>query len=595
MPSKLMLDVTANGNHQELQFTANVDTEIFSHLPLLRDTIPLGFTGEISADGKLSVSENDLALIANIKINQFSQGSLTLQQPQLHIDGVIQSSDGKSIFSGEVTLQAQQLQALSVLADKPTFHHQGTISWSKNQFDRWTLGTSTGPVFSSKSLKIDKASMGRVRFTLNSSFQLLKTPDGWQLPAIKAKLTADKVALDAVTLSASPVSIEISPVQIPLSNKIDVRLTSPDLKIKTAERTWVLNSLTMDGIVTKGGLKAKGKTNLSQAALPIQFKLNYDHTKGSAMLETQASNVAAKELKKRLGNQFGASLKMLDLVVGKLNMDSSIRWSKKNGMRPPTINLKLLGLGGRYNENYFSGLNGDFKLTLGDTLTAHTPRLSIDAIDIGVPITHLRSAVSLTRSRNQALPQVKLNGFRAKFLGGIVSRPKINIDLNRTTNTLELDLEKIDLAQLVALHQLKDIKAAGRISGILPLRVGKAGISLQKGRISGDLPGGRIQYHPEDGGAALASAGHAGELLKILQDYHYHLLDAMANYTPDGKLSLHLFFKGKNPAQYGEQLINFNLNLEQNLLSLLKSLRAVQGINERLDQKVRHFHEKRMK
>jgi hypothetical protein len=179
-------------------------------------------------------------------------------------------------------------------------------------------------------------------------------------------------------------------------------------------------------------------------------------------------------------------------------------------------------------------------------------------------------------------------------LGGKVSQKSIRLDLNRPHNRLNLSIKGVDLQQLVALHQIEGVSAQGRISAQLPIQLSAKGVKLEEGKIHGEPPGGRIRYQPVDGGAALArTAGQAADLLKILQDYHYHQLEAVANYQPSGDLTLNLAFKGRNPELYGEQPIHFNLNLEQNLLSLFESLRAVQGINERLDQTVRQFHKNR--
>ena len=70
----------------------------------------------------------------------------------------------------------------------------------------------------------------------------------------------------------------------------------------------------------------------------------------------------------------------------------------------------------------------------------------------------------------------------------------------------------------------------------------------------------------------------------------YDELEADVVYKPDGQLRLQLQIKGNSPGLHATRPLHLNLNLDQNILSLVESLRAVNGLNDRIDSAVKkHF------
>ena len=103
--------------------------------------------------------------------------------------------------------------------------------------------------------------------------------------------------------------------------------------------------------------------------------------------------------------------------------------------------------------------------------------------------------------------------------------------------------------------------------------------------------GGYIRYRPKDGDELFGSSSMETEmLLKALDDYQYEELDAAMAYKPDGQLTMQLQMKGRSPGLHATRPLHLNLNLDQNILSLVQSLRAVNGLNDRIDSAVKkHF------
>ena len=101
---------------------------------------------------------------------------------------------------------------------------------------------------------------------------------------------------------------------------------------------------------------------------------------------------------------------------------------------------------------------------------------------------------------------------------------------------------------------------------------------------------GSIRYNPAAGTEQLKQNPITGIALDALRDFRYSHLSAGVNFTPDGRLTINLQLKGTSPELDTSRPVHLNINTEQNLLSLLKSLRYAQGVSEKIDNKVRQLY-----
>nr|VFK42339.1 MAG: Dicarboxylate transport [Candidatus Kentron sp. SD]VFK48221.1 MAG: Dicarboxylate transport [Candidatus Kentron sp. SD] len=328
--------------------------------------------------------------------------------------------------------------------------------------------------------------------------------------------------------------------------------------------------------------------------LPLSFNLEHRFDAGNGKLTFDAGSFVADRIKKELFPILPMLSKKwpgkLALAAGGISLDGVLRWGGKEAAPPLTALIGLSDIGGSYGNVLFSGLKGRFETTIGDRIRSRATDLSLSIIDVGIPITELRGAITLDPDEGKS-PVITIDNLSAKLLGGRISEPRIRLDLNRKTNAFNIGFQDIDLASLVAMHRLEGLEARGKLRGNLPLRLGPKGARIQNARIIAMKPGGRIRYRPNDGARALAqSAGRIALLLDVLDDFHYHALEATANYTPDGELRVHMAIKGRGAEVDEARPVDFNLRIEQNIISLLKSLRFVNGINERLGKSVRRHY-----
>ena len=77
-----------------------------------------------------------------------------------------------------------------------------------------------------------------------------------------------------------------------------------------------------------------------------------------------------------------------------------------------------------------------------------------------------------------------------------------------------------------------------------------------------------------------------GKAMQILNDFHFRVLHTQADYQPDGQLALRIELKGNNPGYENGRPIEFSLNIEENVLKLLQSLRAAGEISDRVEKSI---------
>ena len=71
-----------------------------------------------------------------------------------------------------------------------------------------------------------------------------------------------------------------------------------------------------------------------------------------------------------------------------------------------------------------------------------------------------------------------------------------------------------------------------------------------------------------------------------LEDFHYDLLGSSLDYDQSGTLRLGMRLQGRNPAIEQGRPIHFNINLEEDIPTLLASLQLTDKVNEIIKQRV---------
>lgn len=178
---------------------------------------------------------------------------------------------------------------------------------------------------------------------------------------------------------------------------------------------------------------------------------------------------------------------------------------------------------------------------------------------------------------------LSLSNFSAGFMDGSVAIDKVDYDMKTRSAQTVLVLNNIPLQKLLDLQGMKKIYATGSIRGTIPVVMKEGGFEIPAGSMDAEQTG-KIIYAttPEERAAANESLRFTYE---ALSNFLYSELLSSIRMTPDGQSHIQLQLKGVNPSFQEGRPVHLNLNVEQNLLDLLKSLTISTSIEEAISEK----------
>ena len=239
---------------------------------------------------------------------------------------------------------------------------------------------------------------------------------------------------------------------------------------------------------------------------------------------------------------------------------------------------------GYFQKFLFEGLESKQDLVLLPELRSQSEgKISVQRLISSIDVHDLSAKTALLSVQTGTQPEIQLRELRAKLLQGSISSPEIRYDLNKQQGDFTVKARGVDLATLVNLMKVKEIHATGKISGDIPVTIRGKEISVGNGILYNDPPGGEISYTaPETGVAGLSEYA-----IKAIRDFRYTSLKSTAQYAPSGQLDLAVSLQGISPELDKSRPVHFNINIEQNLLSLLQGLQYSKGLSEKIDKRVR--------
>lgn len=280
------------------------------------------------------------------------------------------------------------------------------------------------------------------------------------------------------------------------------------------------------------------------------------------------------------------------LNAGTIEAEGEINWTKsKQKPDQPVVRqqgtLELTNLGGAWDEIAFSGLDSHFSVSGIDKLTVSTkPVLTMAKLEPGVLVSEITLQAKMFLQASAA-PVITVSGLELTMLGGKVTGDLIELDLNREQNPFTLQLSGLDVEELLKLEQKQGLYGTGIVDGELPLLLTRNGITMQDGRIGAREPGGKLRYSADERVKGMAASNKGVELLlKAMEDFNYQVLKADVNYTPDGLLKMKVQLKGFNPELEGGRPVHLNVDVEDNILTLLRSIRLADEISEKIGEQV---------
>jgi len=242
--------------------------------------------------------------------------------------------------------------------------------------------------------------------------------------------------------------------------------------------------------------------------------------------------------------------------------------------------------GGLWNKQAFTGASLESDITLSEKINAQGKNglVIINSFNPGLPINTIQSR--FTWSILDGDPKsfkVNVESLSANLLSGSVSSaaPFTVIPLNIDTH-LDLQLKDISLADVLALEQ-QAITGKGILDGLIPIQISGKDISVNQGQVYAKEPGGWIKLDQAASFRQMAGTNQGLSLLfEALDNFHYQTLESKVDYKTNGDLLLAASLSGSNPDFKDGQAFNFNINIEENLKALFKSLQLSDDISERI-------------
>ena len=371
--------------------------------------------------------------------------------------------------------------------------------------------------------------------------------------------------------------------ELEMSSGIDVRLFGRDKPLLPIFE-YSSNYLLFDGRVLS---IPKGEANvLGIGPVGISLKHAIEDGQGSliASVNTQAANIQVSELLK-LG-QFNSDM---DVSNGQILLASDLAWIE-NEVSQFSMELLVTDLGLTYQGYKLEGGQLDLGLSGWPELRSSKAILmKADRLNVGTAILSPEVLFDAVASLAEKSFNVEGHKLAGKILGGSVLSH--DFDLSYTDSVLNgqvaLMIDRVDLNKLLALEG-EEFESSGYLSGSVPVQVRNGRLAFENGAMAALSPGGLIKYQPRGGVAeSLEKNKYLALVANAMSNFHYKSLDIGLNYTSEGILFAKTSLKGSNPDYENGREIHFNLNLEENVSTLMKSLRLSQELADNLDKKVR--------
>jgi len=342
----------------------------------------------------------------------------------------------------------------------------------------------------------------------------------------------------------------------------------------------------LTGKFTADSHKVKTDFELAVANQAVKLHVNAEH-----WLDTNKGKAAFKLIQAGFSEQ-GFKLSRViddwslpfDITAGRLAVEGMVKWA--NDLAAHTVIL-FDNLGGRFKQTAIAGVNGELALVYrnGGLQTSKDAQIYVGMIDVGFPIENLHTGFALESKDDVLIPTFRLKNFQTDILGGKIRIEPFVFDPARDKNRIVVKLEKLALEKIMALEKQKGLSGNGLLDGWIPVDITAKSFVVEDGKLDARKPGGVIRYSPDPGVTEMAKSNMSVDMLiKVLKDFHYQTLGMRSDYKPNGDLVLHVQLAGRNPGWQKGQPVNLNLNLQENIPALLRSLQLTNDIGERMSE-----------
>lgn len=458
---------------------------------------------------------------------------------------------------------------------------KGNISFSTEDAEKVIIENSSTFRFGNIANAQTSASNGL--FAFSARLQKNSETDVWQLLQSNIHATVVEIQHGGIRLHPSPVTLEIQGQTLPL--ELSVKLIGDELRIQQGEKQFILQKIHSSLLANKKDIDLKIQFIPKIAPVLIQTNIKHKLSQGlgTADISTrQALNIHEQsDSVQKLLQSFNLPLSLSD---GLINAKGSIHWNK-NKLQDIQASFKLRDGAGNYGKTLFNGLVIQQDLQLFPNIkTRSSGYISASQIFNGITLGNFSLHNQLLEKTDSIFPTLLIESIQTELFGGIVNGKQIRIDPDNPAIDTKIHFNRIDLQEIVKLSKVKGLSVTGILDGTVQLTVKNNEISVPNGEIHSRAPGGTIHYFPPGGSAHYSTL--PAYALKALEEFNYSILTATPTYSADGTLIIAIHTEGHSPPLETERPVHLNLNTQQNILSLLESLRYSNKLTDKLEQRL---------
>jgi hypothetical protein len=369
----------------------------------------------------------------------------------------------------------------------------------------------------------------------------------------------------------------------------DWRVSSPDTRFTLKNAAFAGRRVVAPAIVanlsgSNEHVSGSARFTTPDGGLSGQAAFSHDlaNAAGKMTLESAALDFAALNLSAIVSDW----PYRFDITAGRVTAEAGVNWSTKDSgfAYEASAQVNADSLAGRYADTGFVGAATRLDVELGSTrqVEVKPARFDIALVDIGLPVEN----ISGTAAPDIGESAIAISSLSMSLLGGTVTADPFRYDLDAESNELMLRAKGIQLPLMAALADLEAVTVSGGVSGKIPVTIRGNKVIIDGGYLENDPPGGVIRYR---GGAADAVADDGSQLgivTRTLRNFEFESLTSAVDYTEAGDLLLTMRLKGINPDVDPTQPVILNLNVENNVPQMLRSLQATRSIEEVLEERL---------
>lgn len=517
------------------------------------------------------------------------QQGLKLSAGELHL----QLSAGDKQLNAE--LRTKQCDASSCVSVYQLIAEQG--SWSKTDLGvqwqefktsgelRWQQGkiSSQGQLalklneLRAQGIKLSDVSIQAPHFELNVEWPKKLVNIELRIPTIVAKESQLQWRQGAASIITELTNTELSYGEaLNVSTEVGVslaNLTLDGLKLPGAgfkgHASLINSALKVDGLLS---------SDTASELLSLQMQYQLDHQQGYFNLASKMSPFDSG--KQRLSKHFSRWPFDFDLIGGEVKLSSQGQFYMSETLLESEHKTRIIlkDVNGVYDDLLMMGLSFDDELQFQKQSwsSSGSGKLRLAMLDVGLAVENIQAQLSVSGSQ----ATVSVAGFEAEVLEGKWLFDDFHYSLAAEhKQTMMLRLKGIQLAEIIRQAQYDGLEAQASISGRLPITVEAGVVTVGDGDLRADEPG-YLRYAGLGGGDNQL----LGVVSKALSNYHFKSLTSTVDYGVTGELDLGVRMIGENPDM--QQKVNVNLNVNDDIPSLLKSLRAGRVVSDLIEAKL---------